>query len=101
MAIYAGETVALRAQVVDPFTGLPLQGDTAEVELYAPGKNPARNPADRVVDVGPAQATFEANIGWVAYVPTDGFAAGRWTYRFRVVGSSFDTWEYGTFQVKA
>lgn len=103
MANYVGETLAIQAQVVDPFTEQPIEGLVGTVEFYPPGLNPKENPADRTPIATTAPMTWDAAASaYVAFVTTAGadWTAGKWTYRASLTGA-FTTWEYGTFTLKA
>jgi len=108
MTIYVGEAVAIVAAAFDAVSNEVIGDATAHAEFYRPGKNPAKVPADRVVDQGPVELTFDADVAnkdgtfgaYVGYVDTSGWAPGKWTYKATVTGA-FDTWEYGTFALVA
>lgn len=103
MATYVGEAVAMFTQVINPITKEPITDLTAEVELYAPGKDPKNVPADRVADAGPFAMPYDAEAGgYVGFVDTTGFAPGRWTARVRASNlTTWDNWEYVTVTIKA
>lgn len=108
MANYVGEGLTILCAATDPATGAPITADTGEVEFYAPGKNPAAIPADRTPDQGPFSMGYDATVvnrdgsfgAYIGYVDTTGWAAGKWTYRVKLVGA-FASWEYATVVLKA
>lgn len=101
MPLYAGEAVVIKASALDPVKGEMITDAAGEVLLYAPPKNPKAVPADRVHDGDPIPMTYEAEIErYVAYVDTTGFAAGKWFYKVTLTGL-YDTWEFGSFTLKA
>lgn len=102
MATYVGEAVAMFSQVVNPLTKEPITNLTAVVEFYAPSKDPKNVPGDRVADYGPFPMTYDADAGgYVGFVSTVGWTAGRWTARVRASNTEWDNWEYATVVVKA
>lgn len=123
MALYAGEAVRVRAEIIDPDTNAPFvvaEGDpnpTATIELWAPGKNPARDPDVRSnPDHGPASMDYRPETSdFIVFVhtrgpgigpdqsatPGDKWEPGRWSFRVTVEGNVFTNWEYGTFSLKA
>lgn len=104
MANYVGETLAIRATVIDPFTEEPIEGLAGVVTFFPPGKNPQTNPADRNAAIAAtADLVWDADAAaYVAFVTTSGvgWQAGKWTYKATLSGA-FETWEYGTFTLKA
>lgn len=108
MAIYVGESVTVIAAAVNPVSGLVISDALGQAEFYAPGKNPAKVPADRTPDQGPVPLTFDPKVtnkdgtsgAYLAYVETGGWAPGKWTFKATLSGS-YDTWEYGTFTLVA
>lgn len=108
MAIYVGESVTVIAAAVNPVSGAVISDATGVAEFYAPGKNPAKTPADRTPDAGPVPLVFDATVSnkdgtvgaYVGYVETTGWAAGKWTFKATLSGS-YDTWEYGSFSLSA
>lgn len=108
MAIYVGEVVTIICAALNPVNGTVISNATGTAEFYAPGKNPARVPADRVLDEGPVPLTFDATVtnkdgslgAYVGYVETTGWGPGKWTFKATLTGS-YDTWEYGTFTLAA
>lgn len=119
MALYAGEAVRVRAQIMDPDTDAPFvvaEGDpnpTATLELWAPGKNPAKDPAVRPdPDHGPDDMDYRPEESdFVLFVHTRGagmgpdptgdkWEPGKWSFRVRVTGNVFTNWEYGTFTLR-
>lgn len=109
MAIYVGETVTIVCAAVNPLDDTVIADATAHVDFFAPGKNPAKVPADRTVDQGPFSMAYDSSVvnkdgstgAYVAYVPTDAtWHAGKWSYRVKLAGA-YDTWEFGTFSLVA
>ena len=108
MAIYVGETLTISAGTVNFITGAAISDASAFVEFYAPGKNPKTVAADRVKDHGPYTMVYEPLIanrvgdsgGYVGYVDTTGWVAGKWAYQVKLTGQ-YDSWEYGTFTLVA
>lgn len=100
MAIYVGETVAVRGVATDPFTKEPLVDLTGSVYLYAPGKDPKKVPDDRTPDAGPFAVVYDAEAGgYLATVPTAGLVGGKWTFKLQLTGV-YDGWEYGSFKLE-
>lgn len=115
MASFLGESVGVKADPRDPFTGAKLTaagGYEAYVDFFAPGKAPKTVPADRVApDVANVAMTYNATIvnekdssvgAWVLYQPTEGapWVAGKWWFRVTVTSSSYDNWEYSSFVLR-
>lgn len=111
MALYSGDGVSLLIEVADPVRQLPLtaaSGVTVEVDFFAPGKDPKNNPDDRTSpEVSGTAASYDAaavtktGLGaWVCYQPTDGWMAGKWSYRVRVSGA-YQNVEFGNFTLKS
>lgn len=108
MAIYVGETVTIVGAAFDPVAQRIINDALATVVFYAPGKNPIRNPEDRVPDFGPVPMDFngvvvnkDGTIGaYVGYIGTAGWAPGKWHYRVTLTGT-YESWEFGTFTLKA
>lgn len=108
MAIYVGEVVTIIASATNPATQTVITDALAEVEFYAPGKSPARVPADRVLDHGPVPMTYDATVinkdgttgAYIGYAGTEGWVGGKWSYKVTLSGS-YDTWEYGSFALVA
>lgn len=104
---YVGEAIAVVAQAVDPNTKAQITDAAAEVEFYAPGKNPAKNPDDRTADKGPLPMVWDADVvnkdgtgAYIAYVDTSGWASGKWAFKVTLSGS-YDSWEYGSVKLEA
>ena len=108
MAIYVGEVVTLIAAALNPVNQRVITDATAAAEFYAPGKNPAKVPADRVRDHGPVPLTFDPAVvnkdgsvgAYVGYTETVGWTPGKWWFKATLTGS-YDTWEYGSFTLSA
>lgn len=103
MATYVGEGLTIVCAAKDPTTQQVISTATAEVEFYAPPKNPARIPDDRVRDNGPYAMTFDAEIdggSYVAFVDTTGWAPGKWVFKVTLSGA-YQSWEYGTVRLSA
>lgn len=107
MALYVGEAVRIKASALDPETKEPLSPapTSARVDLWAPGRDPVRDPALRASpDVGPLAMTWrEDTSDFVAFVDTNGatpWEAGKWIYRVTVVGDAFENFEFGNFKLK-
>lgn len=101
MALYIGEAVAIRAVATNPFTEEELTGLTGTVETFNPTKDPKNVPGDRTTPHATHAMTYDANAGgYVAYVPTTGYVAGKWSYRVHLTGGAYDNWEYGSFSLK-
>ena len=62
MANYVGEGLTILCAATDPATGNPITTATAEVEFFAPGKNPVANPDDRTADEGPFPMGYSATV---------------------------------------
>lgn len=119
MALYTGEAVRVRAQIIDPDTNAPFvvaEGDpdpTAELELWAPGRNPARDPDVRPTPDHSGSMEYRPETSdFILFVHTRGggvepdptglkWEPGKWSFRVTVEGNVFTNWEYGTFSLKA
>lgn len=101
MAIYVGEAITIKASALNPATGLPITDASAVAEFYAPGKDPKNNPADRQTDRPDATLTYDPiQEAYVGFVSTDSWESGKWSYRVRITGPLYDSWEYGAFTLK-
>lgn len=119
MVLYAGEAVRIRAVVTDLDTGGPLviplgePAPTAELMLWAPGKNPSRDVEVRDdPDHGPVSMTWRPDESdFIVFVHTRGpdttadpegekWVPGRWSFRVKVEGNAFTNWEYGIFNLR-
>lgn len=101
MAVYVGEGVTVRGELTDPDTEQPISAGVGMVEVFAVGKNPARNPADREVEYGPFAATYDEDAQrWIAYLDTGGWAPGERYVRMTVT-DSYPTWEYTKIKLLA
>lgn len=108
MVIYVGEAVTIVGAAYNPVAGAVIADAIAQVEFYAPGKNPAKVPADRVVDHGPRPMTFIATVvnkdhtvgAYVGYADTTGWVPGKWSYKVTLTGS-YESWEYANFTLVA
>lgn len=102
MALYVGDTVALRVDVSDPFTDELLSEYTVHADLYySAGTNPRTTPAIRespdVAGVPFAwDTTHEAYLG---YVDTTGYPPGTIYVRLRVDGPVYKNVEYSSFKI--
>lgn len=103
MTLYVGDTVAIKVDLLNPFTKEALLGYTVKLDLYAPGKNPKKVPEDRDdVDVADVVATYDADVGaYVGYVDTASLESGTWTYRVTASGTTYHDTEYGSFRLAA
>lgn len=102
MVLYVGETVTIKIVATDPVRGGALITDAiATVELFAVDTDPKGDPAARTV-VGVARnATYDAAAGaYLCYIDTNGMAPGKHPYRAMLTGA-YDSWEYGSFTLKA
>jgi hypothetical protein len=108
MAIYAGEGMVVVCQATDPATTVAITDATAQVDFFAPGKNPISTVADRVVDRGPFDMTYDPTVvnkdgskgAYTASIDTTGWVAGKWTYRV-TISDVLDSWEFSTVTLKA
>lgn len=110
MTLYVGDTVAIKVDLLDPFTKEALTGYTVTLDLYAPGKSPKTDPSVRgTPDVANVGAAYDSSVensagglgAYVGYVDTTGLAAGTWSYRVTAAGIVYHDTEYGTFRLKA
>jgi len=110
MTLYVGDTVAIKVDLLDPFTKEALTGYTVTLDLYAPGRNPKTDPSVRgTPDVAGVNAAYDASIensagglgAYVGYVATTALEEGKWSYRVTATGSTYHDTEYGTFRLKA
>ena len=108
MAIYVGEAVTVLCTAIDPTTGLAISTADAEVEFYAPPKNPPKVPADRTSDHGPFAMTWTPDVvnkdeslgAYVVFADTTGWLPGKWFYKTTLSGA-FESWEYANFTLVA
>lgn len=108
MAIYVGEGVTIVCAALNPVTKAVVTDATATVEFFAPGKTPAKVPADRVVDHGPFAMAFDATVAnadgttgaYLVEVDTTGWTPGKWSFRCSLA-DAFESWEYGTLKLDA
>lgn len=106
MVLYVGEAVRIRASAVDPETLQPLDPPpmAASVDFWGPGKNPRTDPEVRgAPDIGNRTMTYRELEGdFILFESTEGaqWSAGKWTYRVRIEGQTYQNWEYGTFTLK-
>jgi hypothetical protein len=108
VANYVGETISVISQATDPARGTPITDAAAEVEFYAPGKNPAKVVDDRTADKGPFTMAYDDTVknpdgsfgAYVAEVPTTGWADGKWAFKVTLSGS-YDSWEYSSVKLEA
>ena len=108
MAIYVGEVVTLIAAALNPVNQTVISDAVGAAEFYAPGKNPAKVPADRVRDRGPVPLVFNSTVinkdgtvgAYVGFADTAGWAPGKWSFKATITGS-YSTWEYGSFVLVA
>lgn len=110
MALYVGDTVAVRVDLLDPFTNEALTGYTVTLDLYAPGKAPKTDPSVRgTPDVAGVVAFYDATVEnsagslgtYIGYVDTDSFESGTWSFRATASGPVYQDTEYGTFRLAA
>jgi hypothetical protein len=109
VTIFVGEAITVVADARNPARASVVISDAmAQVEFYAPGSNPAKVPADRVVTQGPFPMAFDSAFtlkdgtlgAYVGYVDTTGWPAGRTPFRVTLSGS-YDSWEYSSFNLVA
>lgn len=108
MTVYVGEAVTIVGAAFNPVASVVISDAVAQVEFYAPGKNPAKVPADRTADHGPVPMLFVSTVinkdgtvgAYVGYADTTGWLPGKWSYRVTLTGS-FDSWEYSNFTLVA
>ena len=119
MALYAGEAVRVRAEIIDPDTDqtfVVAEGESnpsATIKLWAPGKNPVKDPGIRdSPDHGPDNMDYRESVGdFIVFVHTRGsgispdptgekWEPGKWSFRVEVTGNVFTNWEYGTFTLR-
>jgi hypothetical protein len=101
VAIYVGEAITIKADAVNPSTGQPISDATAVAEFYAPGKDPKNIPEDRTTDKPNVTLTYDfLQNAYVGFVSTENWESGKWSYRVRITGALYDSWEYGAFTLK-
>lgn len=112
MTIFVGEAVTIVGSATDPLKADENITDaTAVADFYGPGKDPKGNPEDRTTDKQQVTLTYDAEVvvklgqstvtgAYVGFADTTGWAPGKWTYKVTLSGS-YDSWEYGTFTLKA
>lgn len=110
MALYVGETVAIRIGATNPFTGDPLTPDdgySCKVDVYQPGVNPKTTPAvrddaasqlasglDTVYDTDQqAYFAFVSSAGW------DLTATSQLWYRGTLIGPEYNNVEFARFRI--
>jgi hypothetical protein len=106
VAAYVGDTVALRADVTDPFSGEVLPDYDVLGDIYTSGVNPKTTPEIREqAEVKDVAFTWNPLIGdsgaYVGFVDTDGFPPGTIYVRIRVTGPVYDNVEFGSFRLTA
>lgn len=101
MVLYVGETVTVKIVATDPVRGGDLITDAvATVELFAVDTDPKGDPSARAV-TRTVNAAYDATAGaYLAYVTTDDLGPGKHPYRAMLTGA-YDSWEYGSFTLKA
>lgn len=108
MTIYVGEGVTIICYAKNPIDDTVISVDTAQVTFYAPGKNPAKVPADRTADKGPFTLSFNDAVdnadgskgAYVGVVDTTGWDPGKWSYRVEL-SDALNSWEYASFKLEA
>lgn len=113
MTSYTGETVGIKCDARDPFTGAHLTNASyvATVDFYTPVKAPKTNLTDRAApDVADISMTYDATVAnkdgtlgaWILYQSTLGapWIPGKWSYRVTVIGGNYDNFEFGAFTLK-
>lgn len=102
MVLYVGETVTIKVVATDPVRGGALISDaTVTVERFAVDTDPKNDPAARTVVGVAVNAQWSADAGaYLATIDTNGFAPGKHPYR-AMLGGTYDSWEYGSFTLKA
>jgi hypothetical protein len=113
MTIFVGESLTFKVAATSPVDGHSITDAAVTVEFYAPGLNPATTLADRVTTganlvltysslaTGPTYEKDRVLGAYVGHRVTTGMAAGKWSYRAHIQSSTYDSWEYGTFVLKA
>src|SRR3954465_102213 len=103
MALYSGDTVAVKVDMQDPFTLEILTGYTVTLDLYSPGRNPKTDLTVRnTPDASGLPAPYDTVRGaYIGYVDTTGFIAGTWSYRVVATGPVYHDTEFGTFRLSA
>jgi hypothetical protein len=113
MTTFVGESLTFKVAATSPVDGHPITDATVTVQFYAPGLNPASTLADRVTTgvnlvltysslaTGPTYDRDQVLGAYVGHRVTTGMAAGKWSYRANIKSLTYDSWEYGTFVLKA
>lgn len=82
MTLYTGDPVILTVTPTDPETSLVIDDAAVTVDLFAPPKRPVLVVADRSVDRGPFELTWDASKRhYSATISSLGFAPGKWWWR--------------------
>lgn len=108
MTLYVGEAITVACYAKNPVTGIVISDADATADFWAPGKNPAKVPADRDPVDNTAAMSWNALVqnddgtlgAYIAFVDTTGWDAGKWAYRVTLAGA-YDSWEYGSFKLEA
>lgn len=87
-----GEVIACRTPALDPFSrnSETVKGLSGTLEAFAPGKDPENSVVDRGAPDQSVNFAYQEDIGYVAFMPTTGFAAGTWTLRLHLFDSEGD-----------
>lgn len=103
MAGYVGDAIALLVTVTDPFTKENLPDRTVLVDVYYGNGNPKTQVGIRdTPQVADISFTWnEDHEGYLGYVDTTGFPAGKIYVRIKSTGNVYTNTEYGSFQIKA
>lgn len=99
MALYVGETITVQCSATDATNHEVIVDAKGLAEFYAPGKHPARVPADREPDREVELFFDAASESYLAYVETRGWLPGKWTYRVALL-HEYASWEYGSFTLR-
>ena len=101
MSLYSGMDIAVKVQAFDQVTKMPISSALCTVNFFTPPKNPADNPADRVVDYTATGVYDPDQQLYVATMNTTGWIGGQWYYQAVLADSPFSSFEYFTFTLKA
>lgn len=101
MVLYVGETVTIKVAATNPLKANAVITDgVCTVDLYPVGADPKNDVTQRLAS-NTVAATYDAEAqAYLAFVNTDGYVAGKYAYRAQLAGA-YDSWEYGSFSLKA
>jgi hypothetical protein len=98
VTLYAGETLAIAATILDPVTGVQITTGTVTADFFAPPKDPSSVVADRATVDHTAALTYGTK--WTGTISSTGWAPGVWWMRVSIAGT-YAAWVYQSFTIAA